>query len=157
MYEIPNINKTNKRMEKDLDYQAVPYGYAHCFNEQCAQNKDCLHHLVATNCTSQYPTLHIINPNCIPADSLQCPYFQSTRKQHVAWGLKHLLDNVPYKDGNSIRSELIAHFGKTNYYRIYRQERALLPEEQKYIQQVFRKYAIKEEPEFERYSDEYYF
>lgn len=144
-------------MTNDFDYQAVPYEYAHCFNSQCVQSSKCLHHLVAENCTSQYPTLRIINPNCIPADTTKCPYFNSTRKLHVAWGLKHLLDNVPYKDGNSIRCDLVSHFGKTNYYRYYRQERPLLPQDQEYIRQLFRNYGITTEPTFERCSDEYYY
>lgn len=144
-------------MEKDFDYQSVPYGYAHCFNDQCIQSRNCLHHLVAENCTSQYPTLPIINPNCIPADTTACTYFQSIRKLHVAWGLKHLLDNVPYKSGNALRLQLVGHFGKTNYYRYYRQERALLPADQDYIRKVFQQNGITEEPKFDRYSDEYYY
>lgn len=144
-------------MENNFDYQAVPHEYAHCFNSQCAQNSECLRHLVAEHCTSRYPTLRIINPNCIPANTATCPYFKSSRKLHVAWGLRNLLDNVPYKDGSSIRQALICHFGKTNYYRHYRQERALLPQDQKYIQQLFQSYGITTEPVFERYSDEYYY
>ncbi|AVM58303.1 hypothetical protein C3V43_11510 [Bacteroides heparinolyticus] len=144
-------------MENNFDYQAVPYDYAHCFNNRCTQSSQCLRHLVAKNSTSQCPTLRIVNPNCIPADTAACPYFNSTQKLHVAWGLKHLLDNVPYKHGNAIRHELISHFGKTNYYRHYRQERALLPQDQEYIRQLFRSYGITAEPQFERYSDEYYY
>lgn len=144
-------------MENNFDYQAVPYEYAHCFNSECVRSSECLHHLVAENCTSRYPTLRIINPNLIPADTATCPYFKSTRKLRVAWGLKHLLDNVPYKDGDTIRHELVAHFGKTCYYRYYREERALLPEDQKYIQQLFRSHGITAAPQFERYSDEYYY
>lgn len=144
-------------MENNFDYESVPYEYAHCFNSQCTRSQKCLHHLVAENSTSQYPTLRVINPNCIPVDTAQCPYFKSTRKLHMAWGVKRQLDNVPYKDGNALRNQLIAHFGKTNYYRFYRQERPLLPEDQAYIQQVFRQKGFTNEPQFERYSDEYYY
>ena len=62
-------------MENKFDYQSVPYGFAHCFNSQCVHKEECLHHLAATNCTSQCPTLSIINPNCIPADTTNCPHF----------------------------------------------------------------------------------
>lgn len=62
-------------MENKFDYQSVPYGFAHCFNSQCVHKEECLHHLAATNCTSQCPTLSIINPNCIPADTTQLPSF----------------------------------------------------------------------------------
>ncbi len=144
-------------MENNFDYQSVPYDYAHCFIPQCAQSANCLRHLVAAHSTSQNATLSIINPHCIPADTSVCPYFKSTRKLRMAWGIKHLLNNVPYKYGSSIRQQLISHFGKTAYYRIYREERVLLPEEQAYVRQLFRQYGIEEEPRFEKYSDEYYY
>ena len=142
-------------MANEFDYQSVPYGFAHCFNQQCTKCDKCLHHLVAENCTSQYPTLLTINPNCIAADTATCPYFKSNQKIHVAWGIKHLLDNVPHKYANPIRIQLMSHFGKTMYYRIYRQEQALLPEGQAYIRQVFKQNGITETPQFERFSDEY--
>lgn len=82
-------------MKNKFDYQSVPYGFAHCFHSQCIHKEECLHHLAAINCTSQYPTLSIINPNRIPADTTDCPYFRKAQKYRVAWGIRHLLDNVP--------------------------------------------------------------
>jgi len=73
----------------------------------------------------------------------------------MAWGIKNLLNKVPYKEGRSMRKELVSHFGKTTYYRIYRLERPLMPEEQKYIRQLFRERGINEEPEYERFTDGY--
>lgn len=142
-------------MENKFDYQTVPYGFTHCFHSHCARKEECLHHLAAAHCTSQYPTLSIINPNYIPADTTDCPYFRSARKQRVAWGIRHLLDNVPHKCAAPMRNQLIGHFGKTAYYRFYRQEQALFPKAQAYIRQVFKQNGIAEEPKFERYSEEY--
>ena len=45
----------------------------------------------------------------------------------VAWGLKRLLDRIPYEDAVSIRMQLVGHYGKTGYYRFYRGERGLMP------------------------------
>ena len=84
-----------------------------------------------------------------------CPHFQNAEKIHVAWGISHLLDNVPYKDGTNIKQQLIGHFGKTLYYRFYREERFLSPAEQNYIRQLFRRKGITEEPVFDSYTDEY--
>lgn len=112
-------------------------------------------HLAAINCTSQYPTLSIINPNRIPADTTDCPYFRKAQKYRVAWGIRHLLDNVPHKCAAPMRNQLVGHFGKTTYYRFYRQEQGLFPKAQAYIRQVFKQYGIAEEPKFERYSEEY--
>ena len=112
-------------MKNKFDYQSVPYGFAHCFHSQCIHKEECLHHLAAINCTSQYPTLSIINPNRIPADTTDCPYFRKAQKYRVAWGIRHLLDNVPHKCAAPMRNQLVGHFGKTTYYRFYRQEQGL--------------------------------
>ena len=122
-------------MENKFDYQSVPYGFAHCFHSQCIHKEECLHHLAAINCTSQYPTLSIINPNRIPADTTDCPYFRKAQKYRVAWGIRHLLDNVPHKCAAPMRNQLVGHFGKTTYYRFYRQEQGLFPKAQAYIRQ----------------------
>lgn len=143
-------------MTNNFDYQSVPYGYAHCFNGRCPQSGSCLRHFVAENCTSQYPTLSIINPNCIPADA-PCPYFKEVRTYRMAWGIKHLLDKVPYEAADEMRRQLIAHFGKNTYYRFYRLERPLRPEDQEFVCRLFQRKGIAEAPRFERYSEEYYF
>jgi len=73
----------------------------------------------------------------------------------VAWGIKHLLDDVPYKSLQPLKNQLIAYFGRGKYYRFYRKECSLSPEDQKYIRQTFRQHGIKKEPAFETYSEEY--
>ena len=117
-------------MENKFDYQSVPYGFAYCFNSQCVHKEECLHHLAATN-------------------------FRKALKCRVAWGIRHLLDNVPHKCAAPMRNQLVGHFGKTTYYRFYRHEQGLFPKAQAYIRQVFKQYGIAEEPKFERYSEEY--
>lgn len=74
---------------------------------------------------------------------------------HVAWGLKQLLNRIPYEDAVSIRIQLVGHYGKTGYYRFYRGERGLMPKDQAYIRQLFRNKGIKEEPTYQRYTEEY--
>ena len=91
-------------------------------------------------------------PPPVPTD---CPYFRKAQKYRVAWGIRHLLDNVPHKCAAPMRNQLVGHFGKTTYYRFYRQEQGLFPKAQAYIRQVFKQYGIAEEPKFERYSEEY--
>ncbi len=139
-------------MENKFDYQSVPYGFAHCFNSQCVHKEECLHHLAATNCTSQCPTLSIINPNCIPADTTNCPHFRKALKYRVAWGIRHLLDNVPHKCAAPMRNQLVEHFGKTH---------PLSPRQNKacskappYIRQVSDN-RIAQKPKFRNNSEEY--
>lgn len=142
-------------MESNFDYDSVPYAFAHCFNNQCPKAEKCLRHLAAQHCTNNYPTINIINPACIPADTDTCPHFQPTQKIHVAWGIHNLLDNVPYKDVHELKAWLIAHFGRGKYYRFYRKESYLTPEDQAFIRRMFRQKGIEQEPTFESYSEEY--
>ena len=67
----------------------------------------------------------------------------------MAWGLKQLLNRIPYEDAVSIRIQLVGHYGKTGYYRFYRGERGLMPKDQAYIKQLFRNKGIKEEPTYQ--------
>lgn len=142
-------------MKEESNALSVPYRFARCFNARCTQNEKCLHRLAALYDESDYPQITIINPNCVPADGTGCLYFQNAQKIRVAWGIKRLLDEVPYKDAGSIRRQLVNHFGKTGYYRFFREERCLMPDDQAYIRRLFCKKGYTGEPVFERYTDEY--
>lgn len=142
-------------MESNFDYNSVPYAFAHCFNNQCPKAAKCLRNLAAQHCTNSSPTLRIINPTCIPTDGGACAHFKSNRKIHVAWGIKHLLDNVSYKDVHELKAWIMAYFSRGKYYRFYRKESYLTPEDQEFIRNAFRQRGIKEEPVFESYSEEY--
>ena len=109
-------------MKHSSEKPLAPANYSRCFNNQCPKADNCLHRLAALRDTPEYPSIRIINPLCIPEDSSQCAYFQSTQKIHVAWGISHLLDEVPYKNLQPLKSQLIAHFGRGKYYRFYREE-----------------------------------
>lgn len=99
-------------MKHSSEKPLAPANYSRCFNNQCPKADNCLHRLAALRDTPEYPSIRIINPLCIPEDSSQCAYFQSTQKIHVAWGISHLLDEVPYKNLQPLKSQLIAHFGR---------------------------------------------
>lgn len=142
-------------MEEEFDYQLVPYNFAHCFNNQCPKAGKCLRNIAAQHCTNNYPTLRIINPACIPANADKCSHFQSAEKINVAWGIRNLFDNVPHKNVSVLKSQMLAHFGRGKYYRFYRKECYLSPEDQAYIRQLFQRYGYKDEPAFESFSKEF--
>ena len=142
-------------MKHSSEKPLAPANYSRCFNTQCTKADNCLHRLAALHDTPEYSSIRIINPLCIPTDSSQCTYFQSAQKIRVAWGINHLLDEVPYKTLQPLKSQLIAHFGRGKYYRFYREECYLSPEDQNYVRQTFRQYGIPGEPAFNSYSEEY--
>lgn len=144
-----------KMSDKILKNKPAPFNYARCYNEQCPRATGCLRHVATLHTTNKDTFISIVNPSCIPADTTACPYFETAEKIHVAWGVSHLLDDIPYKDIASIKSQLVGYFGKTLYYRFYREERYLTPEDQAYVRQVFRRKGITKEPRYNSYSDEY--
>lgn len=142
-------------MENLSEHALAPYNFSRCFNAQCLKADTCLHRLAAIYDTAEHPHIHAINPLCIPADTEQCPYFRSAQKVRVAWGITHLFDDVPYKHLHPLKNQLITHFGRGKYYRFFRKESGLFPEDQEYICKSFQQYGIQENPAFDSYSDEY--
>lgn len=142
-------------MKEKNDSLSVPYNFARCFNSQCTQASNCLRHIAAQQDSIDNLYITIINPTRFPADGNHCECFKASVKVSVAWGLKELIESISYKDAVSIRTQLIGHYGKTGYYRLYRGERGLMPKDQAYIKQIFRNKGIKEEPTFQRYTEEY--
>ena len=140
-------------MEQKTNTLSVPYSYARCYNEQCRQAENKFNTVASSR--GDYPFITILNPVRFPKADGNCSYFQKAEKVRMAWGVKGLLDKIPYEDAVSIKQQLIGHFGKTKYYRFYREERYLTPKEQAYIRQVFCNKGITEEPPFTRYTDEY--
>lgn len=142
-------------MNENFNYEAVPYQYTHCLNEKCPKGEKCLRRLVALHSTDQYPTLSIVNPKCIPGDGSACTFYKPIQKIRVAWGIKHLLDRVPHQDAETLKSQMLGHFGRGMYYRFYRKEKFLSPEQQEYIRRIFRQKGITDEPAFDSYTEEY--
>lgn len=142
-------------MKEETYSLSIPTNFARCFNHQCPQASHCLRHIAAQHDTSDNLYITIINPTHYPVDGNHCEAFKSAVKVHVAWGLKQLLDKIPYEDAISIRIQLIGHYGKTGYYRFYRGERGLMPKDQAYIKQLFHNKGIMAEPTYQRYTDEY--
>lgn len=133
----------------------APYAFARCLHTACPHADECLHRLAALTDTACYPVISLINPLAIPGDGTDCSYFRSTRKIRMAWGIRHLLDDVPARLAPQLKRQLLAHFGRSRYYRFYRDEACLSPDEQEYVCQLFRQYGIGQEPAFDRYTYEY--
>lgn len=99
-------------MKEESDSPSVPYNFSRCFNDQCPQASKCLRHVVTQDKIADYLYISIVNPARYPADGNQCECFKTAVKVHVAWGLKRLLDRIPYEDAVSIRIQMVGHYGK---------------------------------------------
>ncbi|WP_293667408.1 DUF6078 family protein [uncultured Parabacteroides sp.] len=140
-------------MENDFDYKLVPYDFAHCFNTQCPKAGSCLRSLAGEESKSGDRFITIVNPAYYPSGEDECPFFKPCQKVRMAWGISHLLDNVPLKEATGLRQQMIAHFNKSLYYRFYRKEYALSPRDQHFIRQLFKQRGIVGEPVFDSYTE----
>lgn len=90
-----------------------------------------------------------------PKDNEECKEFRTNKKITLAWGIKNILNEIPLKNAESIKKDLLLYFGKTKYYRFYREEKPILPKEQKAIKNIFVQNGIKSEISYERFTEEY--
>lgn len=142
-------------MENNFNYDSAPGSYAHCFNHQCVRSNKCMRHLVALHCDSRRSTICTVNSAWIPEDTSNCTLFKPIRKIRLAWGIRDLLKNTPYQDAKTLKAQMLNYFGRTHYYRLFRKEHGLTPEQQNFVRQLFRNKGIKEEPAFESYTEDY--
>lgn len=141
-------------MLKNFNYSQVPNGYAHCFNAKCKRAKECLRHQITYHIPEDIRTITVLNP-AITSSKGDCKEYIPCAPQKNAVGITHLLDNLPYSTARDIKNELIAHYGKTHYYRLKRKERFFTPLEQNYVKSVLNRHGITGKPEFDSYEETY--
>lgn len=142
-------------MENNFANETIPEHYAQCLNRQCVRSQKCTRQLVAEQCISKNSTIRVVNPKCIPEDTNMCPFFHVVQVVRLAWGVRNLLDKVPLKEAKVLKSKMLNYFGRNIYYSIYRKERGMTPEQQRFVSQIFRNQGIAEAPAFEYYTEEY--
>lgn len=102
------------------------------------RSQNCLRRTAALQDTDEHLFLKVVNPLRYPKEGEECELFRSTDKVRMAWGVTHLLDNVPYKEGSLLRNMIINHLGRSQYYRCFRKERPFAPQDQQTIRMLFR-------------------
>lgn len=142
-------------MQENFDYSSVPHNFIHCLNGQCRHANRCLRYQVTQYIPVQRKSFAIANPACTTPDADACPYFMSDQMEQFALGITHLLDNIPHKEVNAIKRQIIACMNKATYYRCWRKERLIKPAEQEQIRQIFLNKGITEQPVFDEYVEQY--
>ena len=104
-------------MEKQPQFPFAPKDFARCLNATCPRSQNCLRRTAALQDTDEHLFLKVVNPLRYPKEGEECELFRSTDKVRMAWGVTHLLDNVPYKEGSLLRNMIINHLGRSQYYQ----------------------------------------
>ena len=82
-------------MEKQPQFPFAPKDFARCLNATCPRSQNCLRRTAALQDTDEHLFLKVVNPLHYPKEGEECELFRSTDKVRMAWGVTHLLDNVP--------------------------------------------------------------
>ena len=135
----------------------IPDYYTFCQNDSCPKANECLRNIFYKKQVSDDEIISIINPQKYPSENSQCTYFVTSQKIRMAWGIKNLFTFLPYDSAKAIKAELLKYFGRTKYYRFFREEIPVRPEYQAEIKRIFQKHGITEEPGYTRFSEEYNF
>ena len=143
-------------MDKDFDFKQVPYGWAMCYVAACPRKDECLRYQVYLS-SPKFCTMN----NCVMPNALlkkTCPHFHPISKMRVAVGFRHIFNKVLANDIAAMRSELAAFLGcRATFYRYRRGDQPLNLRQQKWIQEMFRRYGYTDEVTFDKYEDVYVF
>lgn len=101
-------------MEKQPQFPFAPKDFARCLNATCPRSQNCLRRTAALQDTDEHLFLKVVNPLRYPKEGEECELFRSTDKVRMAWGVTHLLDNVPYKEGSLLRNMIINHLAEAS-------------------------------------------
>lgn len=143
-------------MKPDFDYSGFPASFAHCFNEKCLRGDNCLRRQMALRIPKERASVQVINPGYLESVTGEgCRFFLLDEPQQFAKGITYLFDDLPLRKANIIKSQIMRHMGRTNFYRCKRQERLVKPKEQAYIKKLFLNQGIQDEPKFDEYLDYY--
>lgn len=142
-------------MEEEIDFTKVPYQYAMCLNRECSKANTCLRLLTAQSVPEKIEYWVIISPKHLAAQQGNCPYYRSNVKVRYAKGFIRMLEDLPYKQMQTVISHLMSYFGRRTYYRIRKGERLLTPSEQQRILNILKNCGVTHLQNFDAYVKDY--
>lgn len=142
-------------MEEKIDFEKVPYQYAMCLNRECSKANTCLRQLTAQSAPEKIEYWVIVSPKHLAAQQENCPYYRSNAKVRYAKGFIRMLEDLPYKQMQTVISHLMSYFGRRTYYRIRKGERLLTPSEQQRILNILKNCGVTHLQNFDTYVEDY--
>lgn len=142
-------------MKIEINYSQVPYNYNICLKEECLQADTCLRQLVEQNIPTNIQSWTIISPKYLASLEVTCPHYRSATKVRFAKGFIRLLENLPYKQMQTVIAQLSGYFGRRTYYRVRKGERLLSPAEQKEVLNILKNCGVTHPQDFDAYTEEY--
>lgn len=141
-------------MLEKFNYALVPNRFLHCFHPDCPQSGECLRYQVGTFLPKDLRSVLVVSPVYEPTKE-GCTYFKTCQPVVYAEGMDRMLYDLPYHKATDIKQRMLAHFGKTYFYRLKRKERQFTPKDQLFVGRLFQNAGIQEKPKFDAYIEEY--
>lgn len=134
--------------------RSSPSRFALCYKSDCRRAGECLRYQVAGCVSGERSVVCVVNPLSISSDE-GCGQFKACHVLKYAYGMTGVWDRLPYRAVKDVRHCMLSHFGKTHFYRLMRKQRCFRPEDQVYVEGVFRKFGIASELVFDSYQLDY--
>lgn len=134
----------------------IPSGWPVCFLHDCPQRQQCLRHHAAFALLPELQVGEAVFPSARTADG--CAKFHPIAHVRVAVGFKGIFREVKERDAHAMRMAITRYLGNSSsYYRHRNGSIPLLPEQQAWIADLFRRYGYTEELQFDDYREAYRF
>jgi hypothetical protein len=131
--------------------------YLLCYNATCPRKDHCLHWLVGQWASDDTLYATVVNPYRKDVVAGTCTDYCSNAKVKMARGMLNFYENIPEGKAKAIRSDLIATFNKTLYFKWRNGEKPITPEQQAQIASICRANGWTEPPVYDAYYEEYQF
>ena len=133
----------------DFEFKDVHRNSPICFNKECPSCGKCLRYLAGQKSPSTLQYYLCVVPQALQGD--RCGLYQPAELVRVAYGFSHSYDEVLKRDFTSIRKLLTAYLSnKRGYYKYLRGEWPLMPEQQRYVEEVFRSHGYEGKVVYDR-------
>lgn len=134
-------NKNSKENEEADLMRRKAESYLVCFIDGCPLHETCLRWVVGKY-VNQGLVSHIsVNPRNPRMGGEGCPMYREKVRVKVKRGLTRFYHEMPGYMERSVRSELIAHFGRRRYFLMRKGELLIYPADQQAIEQTCRRHG----------------
>lgn len=136
----------------DMDFKHIHRNIPICFNKECPSCDKCMRYLAGMKSPDTLQYHLCVVPQALKGD--RCELFQANETVKVAYGFSRSYDDVLKRDFTTIRKILTAYLSnKRGYYKYLKGEWPLMPEQQEYIEEVFRNHGYEGKVVYDRTED----
>lgn len=136
----------------DFNFDMVPPTMAVCFLPGCPLADHCIRHLAGKSVPADKTLGPAIYPTAL--NDGKCSRYKQTKVVIGAWGFTTLFENVLHKDNTPLR-DAIKHYlgGHGTYYRYHNGSKLLMPEQQRWVIDLFNKHGYNDNLKFDHYKE----